>query len=92
MADLDRYPRTERLDTLLQHVPRPQEPSACSASCSPTPPGMREAQAGDGPHPGAAGYSVLADLLATLEYLDHGRLTNDEDLPPFVTISLQPGP
>src|SRR5665811_1812650 len=74
--------------------PRPQGPStsSCSASCSPTPPGMHEVQAGDGAHPSAAGYSVLADLLATLEYLDHGRLTNDEDLPPFVTISIQPGP
>jgi hypothetical protein len=94
VADLDQNRRTERLDPLLQHV-------AATAGTVyvfvfgqllADTPGMREVQAGDGAHPCAAGYSVLADLLATLEHLDHGRLTNDEDLPPFVTISLQPGP
>jgi hypothetical protein len=54
-------------------------------------PKMHEVQAGDGPHPGAAGYSVLADLLAALDHLDHGRPTNDEDPPLLSTISLQPG-
>lgn len=92
MADLDQYPRTERLDTLLQHGAATAGTVFVFGQLLADTPGMREVQAGDGAHPGAAGYSVLADLLATLEYLDHGRLTNDEDLPPFVTISLQPGP